>query len=104
MRLILLDLFGGKPANALKAVGFSSPVKFLKPRELARIRCNDNLAAAFVRDPMLGAEAVHRFSALNAVPRFHRARLVVKTGVDDAAVVSCLVNSEAVFRLKKNHS
>src|SRR5205085_11613290 len=53
--------------------------------------------ADIVRDAVLAAELDHRDSARNAVLRFQRTRLVVKTGMDDTAVVPGLMARD--FRL-----
>ena len=86
----------------LEPVGFSAPVQFFEPRELARVGRHDDLAAAFMRDAVLRAKAIHRFAAFNAIARLHRAGLVVKAGMDDAAVMPGLVGGEAVFRLEED--
>jgi len=62
-----------------------------------------DLAAALVGDAVLGAEAVERLAARDAVACLERARQVVEAGVHDAAVVSGLVGGHAILGLEHRH-
>src|SRR5688572_22396542 len=104
MRLVFSNLIRSQPSNSLEAVGFSTPMQFFEPRKLGCICRNDNLPATLMRDPVLLAEAVHRFAPFDAILCFQRARFVVQTGMDDAAVVAGLMRREPVLRLEQNHS
>ena len=61
---------------------------------------DDHLAADLVRDAVLAAEGDHGGGAGDAQLRLQRARAVIKSGVDDAAVVAALVGGEAGFLLQ----
>lgn len=51
-----------------------------------------------MRDAMLLAEAHHAEPALDAVSRFRRAWLVIKAGMNDAAVMPGLMGRQFLFR------
>ena len=63
---------------------------------------DDQLAAAFVRDLMLGAKRIQLAASLHAQPRLERALRVVEAGVDDAAVVRAGV--QAGTRMALEHA
>ena len=60
----------------------------------------DDLAAALMRQSMLGAETIHRLAACDAVVGLERAGLVVESGVDHAAVVAGLVCGQVTLGLQ----
>src|SRR5207302_100523 len=87
VRLALADLLGRQPPDALQAVGEPAALQLGQGRQLALVRGDDDLAAALVGDPVVGAVAVHQLPAVGAVLGLERAGLVVEAGVDDPAVV-----------------
>src|SRR5688572_3272632 len=102
MGFVLPDLFRRQPSHSAKTVGFSAPMQFFKAWELTGIGRNDDFPAPFMSNTVLLAEAVHRLPSLHAITRFQRAGFVVKTRVNNAAVVSRLMGRKAVLRLEEN--
>ena len=58
---------------------------------------DDDFAADFVFDAVLAAERDHLLEAANAEFGFGGAGLVIEAGVEDAAVVACLVFGQGAF-------
>ena len=71
--------------------------QFVERRELGCLGGDNNLAADRMRNTLLFAELHHGRGAFNAKLGLERAGLVVEPGVDDAAVVACLVQGDAGF-------
>ncbi len=93
VRLELLDLAGGEPAEPDEAVLGAPPEQLLHRRDLRDRGGDDDLAGPPERELVLLAEPGHAALAVDAQAGLERARPVVETGVDDAAVVSRLVGA-----------
>ena len=66
----------------------------LQTRQLALVGRHDDLPARFPADPVIVAELLHQPGALDAQSGLERSRLVIRAGVDDAAVVTGLMGAE----------
>ena len=95
----LAKLVAIEQAQAGDAVGDAALVQLREARNFFGSGGHNQLAALFVRNAVLGAEALHRGASGDAVARLERAGAVVEAGVDDAGVVSGLMGGDAVFFL-----
>ena len=91
------ELVAVKQAQAGNSVGDAALVELREAGNFFGSGGHDQLAALFVGDGVLGAEALHGGASGDAVARLERAGAVVEAGVDDAGVVSGLMSSDAVF-------
>src|SRR6476660_5916317 len=92
-RLALPDLASRQSPHS-DAVGMTALLESGETWQFFRSDSYDELSAAVMRNIFFSAKAIHRREAGAARSRLRRPRLVVKPGVDDAAVVPSLVRSE----------
>ncbi len=100
VRLVLDDLFRPQAAQAHQTVGLSAALELVEARDLLRLGRHHQLAADLVRDAVLGAQLDQSAPAGDALARLVRSRLVVETGVDDAAVVTGLMAGDVALRFE----
>jgi len=76
----------------------------VKPRLLLRVGCHHQLPANFMGDAMLPAKPDHLPDSRHRKPRLERSRLVVKTRVENAAIVRALVTTRTRFFFQHHNS
>src|SRR5262249_56311663 len=81
------DESGIDDLQAFDAVFGASPLQRFELVNLALVVRDDELAGAHVRNAVLRAELVQVVTAFDAEARLERARRMIQTGVNDAAVV-----------------
>ena len=97
MRFNLPDLFRHQFAQTEQTVGVASLPEIFQTGQFALMGGNDNLAALFMGHPVFPAKRNHLLQATDTQSRLLRTRLVVKTGVEHAAVVAGLVSRQFRF-------
>ena len=102
MRFDFEHLRAVQQAEALQAVLLAALVEVVQAGQFGFVHRNHELAADFMADAVLFAEGNHFLNAGNGQPGFERTRLVVQSGVKNAAVVAGLVAGDAVFLFKDN--
>ena len=87
----LLQSFRADDFHAFETVGVAATVQFFQTRQFGFAGGDDDLAADFIGD-VVGVAKCHQLcAAADAASRFQRSRPIVKSGMDDAAVVAGLV-------------
>src|SRR6266542_5010999 len=81
----------------------AASLQVLKYGELIFAVADDQLASAFVRDVVSGAEFVEHRRAAHAMERLERPRLVVDPGVDDSAVARRSPHAQTRRRFEQEH-
>ena len=99
-RLDFTDAVRIEPAQSRKAVRPAPPLEFVEGRKFGRVGGHHHFPGASERDALLLAQPVHRFSPLDAQPRFERTGAVVEPGMDHAAVVAALVGGDRLLLLQ----
>src|SRR5581483_1835792 len=91
MRLDLEHLITRQPAQPFQTIRGSPFLEIAQAGKFALIGCYDELAADLMRDRVFPAKLHHLANAGDGQPRLYRARLVVKSAMQHAAVVARLV-------------
>ena len=94
VRLDLAQLVALDPTQARHAVRRRPPLELAQAVELRRVERDDELPALAQRQPTLGAVGAQELAAAPAETRLERSRRVVDACVDDAAVVTGLVERD----------
>jgi len=86
--------------HPLDPVRDGSSVELLQGRQLVLLSSDDYLAAPLVADASLVTVGIEEARPFDAQLRLQRARRVVDTGVDNAAVVAALVDADLILFLE----
>src|SRR5262245_9391778 len=103
VRFEAADEFAVDDLQPLDSVLVSASLQVLKYGELIFAVGDDQLARAFVRDVVGGAEFVEHRRAAHAMRRLERPRFVVDPGVDDSAVARRGPHAQTRRRFEQEH-
>ena len=101
---VRLDLphFGGiQHAQAFQTVGAAAVVEIVEARQFFAIHRHHQLAADLVGDAIFLAELHHLPDAVHSQASLYRARFIVETAVQHAAIVAGLMFPDRVFFFEK---
>ena len=104
MRLDFAELFPTHHGHTRNAVGNAALVKALQPSDLVLRGGKHQLAAFFVWNTLLLAEALHGSGTCDAIASFHRSGTVVEAGMNDAAVMTSLMAGKLAFFFYENEA
>ena len=96
----LAELGGVEPLEAFEAVLLAADFEVTQALEFGFVGSDDDLAADVVGDGVLAAEFGHEPDSAHGKAGFQRAGFVVKTAVEDAAVVRALVAAGVILFFK----